>query len=80
MLIDEAFPYTAHAPWPKITRDGSLDWVSSMETVEDWLCTHVGPHAEAWAWRIDYKHTCSVCFAQESVISLFLLQFGDYNS
>ena len=76
MLIDIALPHVVHVPWPKITRDGTDDWVSSMELVEEWLCDCVGPHSEEWAWSIDHQHWCSVCFARESYITLFMLRFG----
>ena len=76
MLFDSHLPYRAHVPWPLVARDGSFDWVSSMDLVEDWLCTCVSPHGESWAWTMDHMHWCSVCFAREADTTLFLLRFG----
>ena len=72
-------PYRAVAPWPLIMRNGQPDWVDSVESVEIWLCEHVGSHWDRWTWTmwgLDNPYLCSVSFAREPDSTLFLLRFS----
>ena len=72
-------PYRAVAPWPLIERNGCLDWVESVESVEIWLNEYVGSHYTRWTWTMWTLHNpylCSVSFAREPDSTLFLLRFS----
>lgn len=77
--LHPALPYRAVAPWPLIERNGQLDWIDSVDTVETWLERCVGPHWQQWTWTmwtLDNPYLCSVSFARESDSTLFLLRFS----
>lgn len=73
-------PYRAIAPWPVILVDGRTDWVSSVDYMESWLESNVGPHWAAWTWSMWSLHNsefCGVSFSREKFCSMFLLKFSD---
>ena len=72
-------PYTAVVPWPVVERNGQLDWIDSVYSVESWLDQYIGPHYTQWVWSmwaLHQSHLCSVSFARERDTSLFLLRWG----
>jgi len=81
MLWDKypELPYMAIAPWPVIEYNGQADWVASVDLVESWLASSIGPHYVAWTWSMWTLHQsgyCSVNFLRERDTTLFLLKWG----
>lgn len=74
------FPFIARAPWPKHYSKGfNLDWVDSIECVEDWLETRVGSHLVQWMWSTTQEQQyweCCVAFKWDRDRTLFLLQWA----
>lgn len=76
-------PYVAHAPWPIVMRGDNFDWEGSVNLVDDWLRSRVGPRWVEWTWGwatfsmydLNWRF-CTVNFNRASNCSLFLLQFG----
>ncbi len=70
------FKYVARVPWPKIYTNWQEDWISSIETLEQWLTEYTGPHWVEWAYsqmaNQDYWEAC-VAFKQDRNRTLFLL-------
>lgn len=71
------FLYIAAAPWPVIHNSyQQLDWVTAVETLEQWLNRYAGPHHAEWAYHngttVDYWTAC-IAFRRERNRTLFLL-------
>jgi len=72
-------PYRAVVPWPEIERNGNLDWIASVVTIQDWLESTVGPHYSHWTWAMWTLHQpnlCGVSFARDTDSTLFLLKWN----
>ena len=72
-------PYKAVVPWPSVVREGHQDWIASVDLLESWLETRVGPHWSEWVWSMWSLHNpymCGVGFKQQRNCTLFLLQFS----
>ena len=51
MLLDRhSFQYWATVPWPAMAQE-QLDWISGIQTVENWLNNRIGPRLKDWAWH-----------------------------
>jgi hypothetical protein len=73
-------PYRAVVPWPVVETDGNLDWVASVEIIQDWLESCVGPHYARWCWSMWSLHQpnlCGVSFARDKDSTLFLLRWDN---
>lgn len=75
-------PYRAIVPWPRIEYNGQWDWIATVDTVESWLESQVGPHYVYWSWTMwnlrdlaGYDH-CSVSFLRAQDSTLFRLRWG----
>ncbi len=83
-LIDFPTPYFPHlavAPWPIITRaPGQVDWVDSIDTMEQWLERFVGPHLQRWAYATtqeqQYWQAC-IAFNRAQDRTLFVLRWAN---
>lgn len=74
-------PYKAIVPWPRVENQstGSPDWVLSVDLLESWLETCIGPHWAEWTWSMWSLHNpylCGVGFRLDRNRCLFLLKFG----
>jgi len=72
-------PYKAVVPWPQVYNRGVIDWVQSVDMIEDWLDHNVGPHWAEWTWCMWTLHNpnfCGVSFNRERNCSLFILKFS----
>ena len=73
------FEHVATAHWPVIVCDQQLDWISSVDCMEDWLNRYVGSHWSHWAYHngtsIDYWLAC-IAFKQAKHKTLFLLRWS----
>jgi len=74
------FEHIAYAEWPVIlTADQQLDWVTSVDTMEQWLNCYCGSHWSDWAWHNgtsrDYWCAC-VAFRKPQAKTLFLLRWA----
>jgi hypothetical protein len=73
-------PYMAVVPWPLIETNGNLDWIASVDTMENWLEKVVGPHYIRWTWTmwgLEQSNLCGVSFARDTDSTLFLLRWGN---
>jgi hypothetical protein len=71
-------PYRAVVPWPVVEINGNLDWIASVDLVESWLESRIGPHYVRWTWNMWTLHNydlCGVAFARASDTTLFLLRW-----
>jgi len=72
-------PHRAVVPWPLVYPHSDLDWVASVDHIQSWLDTNVGPHWVDWTWSMWALHNpyhCGVSFRHPKHVSLFLLRFG----
>jgi hypothetical protein len=72
-------PYTVVVPWPQIESGGNIDWIDSVNVVQGWLESNIGPHYVQWVWNMWTLHQsyhCGVSFKLERNCTLFLLRFG----
>ena len=74
--LHEHLPYRAVVPWPFVQYNGQWDWISSVDSVEEWLAAHVGDHWTWTPWSLHQTAFCSVSFAREPDSLLFLLRFS----
>ena len=75
-----ALPYQAVAPWPVIETNGNLDWIASVDIMENWLESTIGKHYIRWTWNmwsLDQTHLCGVSFARDTDSTLFLLKWAN---
>ena len=81
-------PYTAIGAWPRIylSPTEQEDWITSVNTVEEWLETSVGRHWVEWTWStwslldshlVNDRRWFGVSFRYEPHVTLFLLRFGE---
>ena len=76
-------PYRAVVPWPHVEYNGNWDWIASVDCVETWLESRIGPHYVRWVWNMWSLHNnslCGVCFAREADSTLFLLRWDNLGS
>jgi len=75
--IIREFPYSAVIAWPKIYRQDTVDWITSISLAETWLETCVGHHYVRWAWaKSSDFHQCAVAFNYSQDQGLFLLRWA----
>jgi hypothetical protein len=72
------FEHIACAPWPSI--GDQIDWIDSINILEDWLQSYVGAHYSHWAyhnmgWGLKPGY-CSLAFKRAPDRTLFLLRWG----
>jgi len=72
------FEHIACAPWPGV--GDQIDWIDSVNILEDWLLQYVGSHYSHWAyhnmgWGIKPGY-CSLAFRRAPDRTLFLLRWG----
>lgn len=68
------FEHLAQVPWPQFNHF-QLDWVQAMDSLEQWLERHIGPHNQEWAYAHQrYDYWCAhIAFRQARSKTLFLL-------
>jgi len=73
------FEYIAVAPWPVDLANPQIDWVTAIDTVEEWLRKYTGPQWQEWAFATqqdqEYWEAC-VAFRQAKYQTLFLLTWA----
>jgi len=79
MLWDHnIFVYSARVPWPR-AEDPQIDWIWSVETLENWLYQHVGSRYQYWAWNQEQEqkwYEACVSFKYEPHKLMFVLTWA----
>lgn len=70
------FPHIAIVDWPVDPRHRQVDWVDSINVLEEWLERYAGPHLVEWAWHTtieqQYWQAC-IAFKREKLKTLTLI-------
>lgn len=59
--------------------EAQLDWVESIQSVEQWLNSYIGPRYTVWAWSDTLQlktYQSAVAFKREPDCTFFLLHWS----
>jgi phage FluMu gp28-like protein len=70
------FIHLARCPWVQTEFTDQLDWLRTVDSMEQWLDSNIGPQHQFWSWAESRSQLdLTVAFCREEDLTFFVLQW-----
>jgi hypothetical protein len=70
------FIHLARCPWVRTEFTDQLDWLRTVDAMEQWLDSNIGPQHAAWIWaESKSQQDLTVAFCRREDLTFFVLQW-----